>query len=287
VLAAPGSGAGQVASPPVTEHLPIAVDAPLLLVPGWRDDAADIDALRREFVEAGWGATRVRAVSFADPVGSNVQHAREIADAVDGLRLQTGAERVDIVAHSMGGLAVRHYLHFEGGDEVVRRVVFLGTPHRGTVAAMLAWGEGGREMVPGSDFLERLQRAGRGVPEGVEALAIRTPTDLRVIPASSAVLAGAPNLEICCPSHQQLIQGGTEVFMETVRFLTQGTDAVAGTYTPREKGEWGEQGRFGSWTLWGEGRAEETLRRFFFPSWSPASRSGDGEGGGAGGGAER
>lgn len=271
---APWPGAAQVPAAPEADAIAPESEIPLLLVPGWRDDAEDIDALRMAFVEMGWPGPRVRAVSFEDPVGSNVEHAREIAEAVRSMRLRTGAERVDVVAHSMGGLAVRHYLHFEGGAEEVRRVVFLGTPHRGTVAAMLAWGEGGREMVPGSEFLDRLNQTGGGVPEGVEALAIRTPTDLRIIPTSSAVLAGAPNLEICCPSHEQLIEGGTEAFAETARFLMRGVEGVAGVHIPREHGNWGVEDRFGSWSLWGDGRAEETLRRWFFPSRSRGSGGG-------------
>jgi len=51
--------------------------------------------------------------------------------------------RIDIATHPMGGLAVRRYL--EQAECPVRRVVFLGTPHQGTVAAMLGWGRvGGR-----------------------------------------------------------------------------------------------------------------------------------------------
>lgn len=48
-----------------------------------------------------------------------------------------GARRVSIVAHSMGGLLVRAALHHRGMD-IVQRVVTLGTPHRGTLAAVQA-----------------------------------------------------------------------------------------------------------------------------------------------------
>jgi triacylglycerol lipase len=178
---------------------------PVLLVPGWGDHAPDLEPFVRRMVDAGWPASRVSALTFRDPVGSNQAHAGEVGRAVEILLSLTGAERVDIVAHSMGGLAVRYYLQFEGGKDRVRRVVFLGTPHRGTVAAMLAWGDGGREMVPGSDFLNRLND-GDAVPDGVEVLAIRTAVDLRVIPGSSAMLPGARNLEICCPTHPGMVE---------------------------------------------------------------------------------
>jgi triacylglycerol lipase len=221
-----------LATPAIGEHVVWAQDAllegdpeavPVLVVPGWGDEAPDVEPLVRRLVDHGWSEVRVQALTFENPVGSNQENAREIARAVEVLRGLTGADRVDLVAHSMGGLAVRHYLLFEGGEDRVRRVVFLATPHRGSVAAVLAWGDGGREMVPGSDFLRRLNEG--GIPEGVEALSIRTPVDLRVIPGSSAVLLGALNLEICCPTHNQLVEED-RTGEAVVGFLREGASGV-------------------------------------------------------------
>lgn len=199
---------------------------PVLLVPGWGDTAPTVEPLRQRFIRAGWPESRVSALSFRNPVGSNAAHSAEIATAVRVLKGLTGADRVDVVAHSMGGLAVRQYLSDDEEMAAVRRVVFLGTPHRGTLAAVLAWGDGGREMVPGSDFLMTLNHAGP-VPEGIEALALRTPIDLRVIPASSALLRGegVENLEICCPTHNQLVDDDT-TFEAILRFLLMGPEAA-------------------------------------------------------------
>ena len=212
ILASADLAEGQI---PLGDPDPDAV--PVLLVPGWGDQAPDLEPFLIRFIEAGWPQSRVSVLTFRDPVGSNEAHAEEVARAVETLQGLTGAERVDVVAHSMGGLAVRQYLQFHGGGEQVRRVVFLGTPHRGTVAAMLAWGDGGREMVPGSDFLNRLNE-GDTLPSTVEALAIRTPVDLRVIPGSSAMLPGARNLEICCPTHPGMVDDD-DIFRAVVGFL--------------------------------------------------------------------
>lgn len=193
---------------------------PVLLVPGWGDGAATLAPLRSLLVNAGWPADQVVALSFEDPVGSNASHAEEIADAVALLQSQTGAPQVDVVAHSMGGLATRRFLASKPNS--VRRVVFLGTPHRGTVVAALSWGEGGREMLPGSPFLVELNQQ-PPVPSGTEALAIRTPVDLRIIPASSGQLVGpgVRNVEICCPSHNGLVED-PKVFHEVILFLQLG-----------------------------------------------------------------
>lgn len=201
---------------------PGAAPVPVLLVPGWRDTVDELEPFRKRFVEAGWPEERVRAMEFRDPVGGNVQNAREIAEAVTTFRAGLGTERVDVVAHSMGGLAVRYYLRFLDGEAHVRRVAFLGTPHRGTVLASLAWGEGAEDMIPGSEFLETLNE-GPAVPEGVEGLALRTPLDLRILPASSAILPGVHNVEVCCPTHPGMIDDDN-TFQAVEQFLRAGPD---------------------------------------------------------------
>lgn len=200
-----------------------AAGPPVLLVPGWSDGPPQLDDFRRRMVDAGWPEDRVVAMEFADPVGSNRAHAREVAAAAVELGLRTGADRVDVVAFSMGGLAVRHFLHFEGGKDVVRRAAFLGTPHRGTIAAVFAWGDGAREMIPGSPFLERLNTV--HALEGVEMAAIRTSVDTRVVPGSSAILPGAVNVEVCCPGHTGMLRD-PETFDVVHRFLLLGSGAL-------------------------------------------------------------
>jgi pimeloyl-ACP methyl ester carboxylesterase len=161
--------------------------------------------LRSRFVAAGWPIEAVAVVDFADRFGSNAAHADEIAEAALALRAATGAAAFDIVAHSMGGLAVRRFLarHDRHG---VRRVVFVATPHRGTWSALLAWGGGRREMLPGSPFLAEL---GEKAPPGVETVTIRTLLDLRIVPGSSARLDGAIDRLVPVSTHRRLIRGRT------------------------------------------------------------------------------
>lgn len=184
----PAGVPGQDPQPPV----------PVLLVPGWFDTAEDLAGLGVRLRSAGWPAEAVAAVTFQDPTGANHRHAHEIAAAVEGLRARTGAQQVDIIAHSMGGLATRVYLREHPGT--VRRVVFMATPHRGTLMAYLAFGEGGDEMLPGSDFLESLNRF-PPVPPGIEAMTVRTLLDTHILPGTSATLPGFKDVTVCCPTH--------------------------------------------------------------------------------------
>jgi triacylglycerol lipase len=181
-----------------------AVAAPVLLVPGWSDRPRALGPLRAGLLRAGWPESHVRALGFRDRWGSNVEHASEIGTAAAALLDATGAARLDIVAHSMGGLAVREFLHAARASAPVRRVVFLGTPHRGTLVAWLAWGAGAPEMRPGSEFLGRLAAA--PLPAGVETMTIRARLDLRVIPALSACLDRAPDTCVPWVTHRGLLR---------------------------------------------------------------------------------
>jgi triacylglycerol lipase len=64
--------------------------------------------------------------------------ARVLADAIAALP----HERVDLIAHSLGGLDARYALAKLGLASRVRALVTIGTPHRGTPLADLASGSG-------------------------------------------------------------------------------------------------------------------------------------------------
>jgi triacylglycerol lipase len=186
------------------EHAPGPEPPPVLLVPGWSDGPHSLWLLERRLKRAGWPGDRVRRLGFRNRCGSNREHAREIAAAVTEFVHCAAVPAIDVVAHSMGGLAVREYLRQHGERAGIRRVAFLGTPHAGTIVARLAWGGGAPEMRPGSDFLLRLAEA--GLPPAVRSLTIRARFDLRVIPAFHGVLAGSPDVVLPWTTHRGLLR---------------------------------------------------------------------------------
>jgi triacylglycerol lipase len=179
---------------------------PTLLAPGWSDTAAVLEPARRFLVEAGWPEDRLACINFRRRYGSNREHAEELAAAVEELRARARSERVAVVAHSMGGLALRYYLTQLGGHAAVHTAVFVATPHRGTWLAWLAWGAGGGEMRPRSRFLRELEK--RPLPAGVRAVCISTLADLRVIPGSSTRLEGAECHRVRLPGHAGMLRHG-------------------------------------------------------------------------------
>ncbi len=59
----------------------------------------------------------------------------ELKAAVEAVLEKTGAQEVDLVVHSLGGLNARHYL--QDSEEKVNKLVMLGTPNHGSQLANL------------------------------------------------------------------------------------------------------------------------------------------------------
>jgi len=213
---APPEGSEAGFSPPTIGPQPGAIRVPVVLVPGWVDSGSRLWPLRDALLASGWDTTEVRVLVFEDPVGSNLDHAIELARAVELLQDRTGAAQVDIVAHSMGGLATRWYLQ-EGGAAQVRRVATLASPHRGTWTSLVAWGQGGREMHPESEFIAQLDST---LPATIEGLTLRTRLDTHILPNESSTLPGVPDIEICCPAHA-LLPANPEAMALVIDFLAR------------------------------------------------------------------
>jgi hypothetical protein len=71
-----------------------------------------------------------------DPCGSTQQHAMELKNIVDKIQSDTGSQKVNIVAHSKGGLDARWYIANSGIDKVAN-LIMIGTPNAGSTAAFL------------------------------------------------------------------------------------------------------------------------------------------------------
>ena len=110
-----------------------------------------------------------------------------LADCFADLRLNYPALKVHVIAHSMGGLVARHFIEgpaYRGG---IDRFILIATPNRGSCWAKMRWallayqrlhegkqdeevwarickdgnGPAARDMLPGSQFLQLLNRRPR------------------------------------------------------------------------------------------------------------------------------
>ncbi|MFA4941557.1 MAG: alpha/beta fold hydrolase [Patescibacteria group bacterium] len=58
-----------------------------------------------------------------------------LKDKIEKIKLQTGAQKVNIIAHSMGGLVAKNYIKHYGSDSV-NKFIDIGTPHLGAPEAL-------------------------------------------------------------------------------------------------------------------------------------------------------
>lgn len=73
--------------------------------------------------------------SASNPAGrtnSIAENAAILGQYIAAVQQQTGAEQVDLLVHSMGGMITRFYLDRVMTTDNVAQVIFLGTPHSGS-----------------------------------------------------------------------------------------------------------------------------------------------------------
>jgi triacylglycerol esterase/lipase EstA (alpha/beta hydrolase family) len=127
----------------------------------------------------------------------------QLAKRVDELRHQLGVDKIAIVGHSMGGIIARNYIQLRGGAEKVERLVCLGTPHQGSRLACFTFAPLGKILMPGSDFLKRLNNA--APPEQVKTYNVFTQKDNMIIPNESCRLPWGETIELDNMGHTSLL----------------------------------------------------------------------------------
>jgi pimeloyl-ACP methyl ester carboxylesterase len=131
----------------------------------------------------------VGTVDLDPPCASIEEHAGRIDAAVRELKQRARAQRVCLLAHSMGGLAVLAYLR-RYGDGSVGRIVALATPFAGTWAAHWLACPAARQMRPLDPW--RVTLIGELSPDlRRRILCVASRQDNVVVPRQSAALPGA------------------------------------------------------------------------------------------------
>ncbi len=161
---------------------------PILLIHGYGCSRGAWWWLRPRLEAAGW---TVATISLEPIYGSIDNYVAPLARRIDEVLSETGADKLILVGHSMGGLVARAYLQSHG-EVRVASLVTLGTPHQGSELARIGFGANARQMRPHSAWLLAL---GRPQP-ALAALAIYSPQDNFVMPPSLLELAGAENRTI-------------------------------------------------------------------------------------------
>lgn len=176
---------------------------PVVIVPGFTTGPV-IDTgyipLRDRLRSAGYDVTVLVYPDYG--LGDIRTNSQRLANTIAGVRARTGAAKVDLVAHSMGGLVSRYYIKSLGGAATVDSLIMMGTPNYGTslanVASFLTFGscvgiDACNQMAAGSSFLNDLN-AGDDTIGSVRYTSIATSVDLVVTPYRNAFLANDGNI---------------------------------------------------------------------------------------------
>ena len=179
-----------------------AATAPVLLLHGVLCNAGVWHGVLPRIAAAARGP--VYTLSYGPPQAPIETFVVQLAAKLDAIRAATGAAKVTIVAHSMGGLVARAYLRRHGA-EAVRCLVAIGTPHHGSVHAWMFPGACLAQIRPGSAWLAELNRNEAAGP-AVRTVCLWSWHDSMVAPQASAWLEGAENIGVVGVGHNALIE---------------------------------------------------------------------------------
>jgi triacylglycerol esterase/lipase EstA (alpha/beta hydrolase family) len=158
-----------------------------------------------------------------EPVAGSIDDYAPLIEArVQELCAATGAARIAIVAHSMGGLAARAWMRTYGSTRVAR-LITLGTPHHGTALANLGLGANAVQMRRESAWLRDLaaaEMADETAGHRARIVSIYTHHDNIVAPQDSSELPGARNVAFGGVGHVAL-GSNPRVLAEVLRVLRE------------------------------------------------------------------
>lgn len=187
------SALGGSPGPPRHTGVP-AVGDPVVCIHGFHLGESSLWGVRRLLERRG---RRTVGLFLGLPYRSPDTYARALKRRLGELLEGDPETRVDVVAHSMGGLVLRQALS-ESPELAARmgRVVTLGTPHHGTgLLRHLRFGPVYRMMSRGAPYLEELPTFAETAP-GAKVTTVASRHDLVVYPVETAHLDAAERITL-------------------------------------------------------------------------------------------
>lgn len=115
----------------------------VVVLPGYLENGGKMSWLGRRLAADGY---RVHLLDFPSTTHPVHQNATWLARELDAIGQREGTESLCVVGHSMGGVVARR-VALEG-SKVLRRVICIASPHRGTHLARLSFHASARDMRP-------------------------------------------------------------------------------------------------------------------------------------------
>ena len=106
--------------------------------PGWSDLVDELQAINANYYP-GCAAYTV-PYDWRDPV--DIAAADYLRKRIEQIKEETSSSKVNVIAHSMGGLIVRAYVQSPQYANDIDRLALVGTPNHGAPFAYFLWGGG-------------------------------------------------------------------------------------------------------------------------------------------------
>jgi pimeloyl-ACP methyl ester carboxylesterase/PKD repeat protein len=126
------------------------VSIPVLLVHGWHGSKENWTVIERWLKEGGYP---VEVLEYDDSQHASVS-ADSLAGKVEEMCKRYGVDKINIIAHSFGGLVSRYYIEEREGDKKVDNLIMIATPNHGFPLADYLTGE--TESKQEKTFIEAL-----------------------------------------------------------------------------------------------------------------------------------
>ncbi len=194
-----------------------ATTTPVVFVHGYTGSASNWVTAMSVFRSAGWSSGNLFAYEY-NSYGDNVTNARGLASYVSQVKSRTGADKVAIVNHSMGGLVSQYYLKVLGGNTNVSHLASIAGANHGTTAAgaCLVFVTC-QQMYPGSAFIAQIS-SGDETPGATRYATWYSPCDGVILPYTSTRLDGANNNLVACTTHIGFLSD-TSVLREIANYV--------------------------------------------------------------------
>jgi triacylglycerol lipase len=195
---------------------------PIIYVHGYGQSCGSFWALTRALSALGHGPMFAYNYSTLNDIDRS---AEGLGRFIDRVRDATGAPRVDVIGHSMGGVVIAAHLRSAGSEHRVRRCITLASAHGGIRWPGPLPGRGASQLRRDSAYLRNLAIARLPIP----VLNVSSENDDFVFPAT-ALSARGTEVSIGDVGHIALLFS-EEMFQTAAAFLGE-DEAVRLPFVP-------------------------------------------------------
>ncbi|MFD5875013.1 esterase/lipase family protein [Streptomyces sp. NPDC060322] len=188
------------AAPVASAAQALSTSTPVVFVHGYTGNASNWVTAKSVFQLNGWSSSKLFTYDY-NSYGNNITNAQGLASFVNSVKSQTGASKVAIVNHSMGGLVSQYYLKVLGGNTSVSHLASIaGANHGTTFASACLIYVTCQQMYPGSSYISQIT-SGDETPGATKYATWYSACDGVILPYTSTKLDGATNNNVACQTH--------------------------------------------------------------------------------------